>query len=772
MATSGIPGLPDGPAREGREAVRDPFDVLDSLAASIAIIDEAGTILAVNRAWRRFAAANAPAGARVAEGTNYLRACDEAEGEDAEVAAAFAQGICDVLAGRRAEFAREYPCHGPGCRRWFIGRVTRLGDGPRRALLAHEDITERKLMEESLARSEARLRTVLDHVHAAIFLKDLEGRYLLVNRLFAELFDVGEEWVIGKSDRDFLPAGIADRFRANDRQALEALAPTEFEEVVTHADGPRTSLVIKVPLRGADGAPFAVCGIATDITERKKTELALRESESVLRSFYDGVPVALAVAEVDDEDVRVISANATMARLLGCPASETPDHQVAGLEIPDEHRRRWLAAHQEASCTGRPARFELVWATREGRGWFAAMVNPIAVEPGARPRFWVTIENITERKESEREIFVLNAELEERLERITSLREIDQAITGSLDLPLTLGIVVDQVRSRLEVDAAGILLRSPQAPAFEYAVRKGYRAGPEHGPAQRLDEGPAGRAVLECRTQRAAALSDIPSRLVRGEGFVAYWAVPLVVKGESRGVLEVGHRSQLDPEPEWLEYIEALARQAAIAVDNAGLLACLRRSNLELSLAYDATIEGWSRAMDLRDHDTEGHSRRVTEMTLRLCRALGMSDDELVHIRRGALLHDIGKIGIPDAILLKPSELSDDERAVIRRHPRYALEMLSPIAFLRPALAIPHCHHERWDGAGYPNGLRGEEIPLAARAFAAVDIWDALRSDRPYRPGWPMGRILEHLRSLAGTHLDPHVVETFLATLSAEPTGP
>ena len=447
MASCGSPGLADGPARDGRVQVWGPVNVLDSLAASIAIIDEAGTILAVNRAWHRFAAANAPAGARIAEGANYLRACDEAEGEDAEVAAAFASGIREVLAGRRAEFAREYPCHGPGHRRWFIGRVTRLGDGPGRALVAHEDITGRKLMEESLARSEARLRTVLDHVQAAIFLKDLEGRYLLVNRPFAELFDVGEEWVIGKSDRDFLPAGVADLFRANDRQALEALAPTEFEEVVTHADGRRTSLVIKVPLLGADGAPFAVCGIATDITERKKTELALRESESVLRSFYDGVPAALAVAEVDDEDVRVILANATMVRLLGWPADETRDHQFAGLEIPGEHRRRWLDAYQEASCTGRPDRFELAWATREGRGWFAAMVNPIAVEPGARPRFWVTIEDITERKKSEREIFVLNAELEERLERISSLREIDLAITGSLDLPLTLGVVVDQVRS-------------------------------------------------------------------------------------------------------------------------------------------------------------------------------------------------------------------------------------------------------------------------------------------------------------------------------------
>ena len=216
-------------------------------------------------------------------------------------------------------------------------------------------------------------------------------------------------------------------------------------------------------------------------------------------------------------------------------------------------------------------------------------------------------------------------------------------------------------------------------------------------------------------------------------------------------MLEVGHRSPLDPDPEWLDYLEALARQAGIAVDNAALFAGLRRSNLELSLAYDATIEGWSRAMDLRDHETEGHSRRVTEMTLRLCRALGMGEDELVHVRRGALLHDIGKIGIPDAILLKPSALTEEERAVIRLHPRYALEMLSPIAFLRPALDIPHRHHERWDGAGYPDGLRGEEIPLAARAFAAVDIWDALRSDRPYRAGWPR----EHPRAPPVALRDP-----------------
>src|SRR5581483_1480327 len=174
------------------------------------------------------------------------------------------------------------------------------------------------------------------------------------------------------------------------------------------------------------------------------------------------------------------------------------------------------------------------------------------------------------------------------------------------------------------------------------------------------------------------------------------------------------------------------------------------------------TIEGWSRAMDLRDKETEGHTQRVTEMTLRLARAFGVSDEQLVHIQRGALLHDIGKMGIPDSILLKPEALTDEEWAIMRQHPVYAYELLSPIAYLRPALDIPYCHHEKWDGSGYPRGLKGEQIPLAARLFAIVDVWDALRSDRPYRKAWTLERVCDHLHSLRGTHFQPEVVDAFL----------
>ncbi|MGI4790134.1 MAG: HD domain-containing phosphohydrolase [Janthinobacterium lividum] len=184
--------------------------------------------------------------------------------------------------------------------------------------------------------------------------------------------------------------------------------------------------------------------------------------------------------------------------------------------------------------------------------------------------------------------------------------------------------------------------------------------------------------------------------------------------------------------------------------------------------AYDATIEGLSRALDYRDQETHGHSERVTTMMLRMAQVFDYSEEDLTQVRRGALLHDIGKMAVPDSILHKPGPLTAEERTVMCRHTEYAREMLWPIAFLRPALDIPYCHHEKWDGTGYPRGLRGEEIPLAARLFAIVDVWDALSSDRPYRKAWPQARVLDHIRSLSGTHFDPALVPVFLKLADSE----
>jgi putative nucleotidyltransferase with HDIG domain len=238
---------------------------------------------------------------------------------------------------------------------------------------------------------------------------------------------------------------------------------------------------------------------------------------------------------------------------------------------------------------------------------------------------------------------------------------------------------------------------------------------------------------------------------------------PLTLKNELIGVLYVDNRAHAGIFQEKdLQLFAAFADQAAVAIDNAQLFEGLQESNRELEKAYQATLEGWVRALDLRDKETEGHTQRVTILTERLARSMGVDGDALVHITRGALLHDIGKMGIPDGILLKPGQLTEDERTLIRKHPVYAYEMLSPIHFLLPAIDIPYCHHEKWDGTGYPRGLKGEEIPFAARIFPVIDVWDALISDRPYRKGISKEEVRERIRIDAGKHFDPRVVEAFL----------
>ena len=182
----------------------------------------------------------------------------------------------------------------------------------------------------------------------------------------------------------------------------------------------------------------------------------------------------------------------------------------------------------------------------------------------------------------------------------------------------------------------------------------------------------------------------------------------------------------------------------------------------ELRLAYDTTLEGWAHALELRDKVTEGHSQRVTKLTLKLARKLNVRDQDLDHIRRGALLHDMGKMGISDEILQKPGPLTAEEFDIVKRHPIIAYDLLSPIPFLKKSLEIPYCHHEKWDGSGYPQGLKGNEIPISARIFAIVDVWDALLSDRPYRDAWPSQLVVDYIAAESGTHFDPHITKKFL----------
>ena len=362
---------------------------------------------------------------------------------------------------------------------------------------------------------------------------------------------------------------------------------------------------------------------------------------------------------------------------------------------------------------------------------------------------------------------LLFEDAQRRLKFAEALRRIDMAIIGTTDARIPLQAVLEELRSLLQVEAADVLLHDPRFHSLSWASGFGFRTSAVQHAVQRVGEGHAGLIALERRTLRIAHLEAEEGRhahdaILGSEGFVSYIGVPLVTKGQVLGVLEVFHRKPFEPDPEWLEALDVLAGQASLAIDNASMFDRLQRTRVDLELAYDETIEGWSRALDLRDNETEGHTQRVKEMTLRLARAMGFPEDELIQIQRGALLHDIGKMGVPDGILLNPGPLSDEEWVVMRGHPRLAFELLSPIAYLRPAIDIPYAHHERWDGSGYPRGLKGKEIPRAARTFAVVDVWDALRSDRPYRAGWPEERVIAYIETLSGTHFDPEVVEAFL----------
>lgn len=345
-----------------------------------------------------------------------------------------------------------------------------------------------------------------------------------------------------------------------------------------------------------------------------------------------------------------------------------------------------------------------------------------------------------------------------RLERLRALREIDKTITAGHDLQSTLDTILDQVISHLRVHAADILLYDDELQTLQFAA--GRMPDDTRSSSIRLSAADIQR-IRSAHTRPHRRTFERPQSLEDG-GYTTYHAVPLVAKGDTKGVLEIFHGESVTPGAEWLEFLEALAGQAAIAIDNVWLFEETSRANREVRDAYDAIIEGWARALALRDIETVGHTRRVTEMTIRLARRMGIHETRLAHVRRGAILHDIGKIGIPDEILLKPGPLTDAERQIMRKHPVYAYELISPIAYLEPAHHIPYYHHERWDGSGYPHGLAGEEIPKAARIFAVVDVFDALTSDRPYRHAWNADDAIAYIQNHAGEHFDPDAVDIFL----------
>jgi HD-GYP domain-containing protein (c-di-GMP phosphodiesterase class II) len=361
---------------------------------------------------------------------------------------------------------------------------------------------------------------------------------------------------------------------------------------------------------------------------------------------------------------------------------------------------------------------------------------------------------------------------EKQVERLTALREIDTAIASSFDLRVTLSILVNHTLTLLSVSAVDVMIYNADQQMLNYFMGTGFRSSAIKQTSFRIGEGIAGKAMLERRDIFIEDLSVektfLRKSLLAQDGFISYCAMPLISKGVIQGILEVFFREEFKPNEDWLEFLRILAGQATIAIDNAHLFENLQRSNQDLSLAYDTTLEGWGKALELRDKETHGHTRRVTDMTVKLARVMEIPEAKIVQIRRGVLLHDIGKMGISDNILRKKGPLTKKEWQEMWKHPQYAYDLLSPISYLQPALEIPYSHHEWWDGSGYPRGLKGNEIPLSARIFAVVDVWEALLSERSYKKIWSKQKAIKYLKEQSGIHFDPHVVEVFLDMIKKE----
>lgn len=354
--------------------------------------------------------------------------------------------------------------------------------------------------------------------------------------------------------------------------------------------------------------------------------------------------------------------------------------------------------------------------------------------------------------------------------KLTSLQRIEGTVLENLSLPITLDMLVEQLVKELGIDAADILYLHPKLKTLKFITQTGFRQNILQHTDMEVGEGLAGKAALSQELVRVedlkAADVDSPRSLAfLTEGFHSYVGVPLLAKGRVVGVMELFQRNPLQIDQAWLDLLDMVAGLAAIAIDHQNLHNTLKRSQAEVTQSLDVILEGWAQALELRGIESPGHWRRVVDLALELATKLGLEGDDLINIRRGALLHDIGKMSIPDQILHKRNRLTDAELDLIRRHPVEAYNLLKPVEGLMSALDIPLYHHERWDGKGYPYQLAEEDIPYHARIFAVVDVWDALLSDRPYRKAFSRGDALTHMREQASKHFDPAVVEVFLELL-------
>ena len=687
----------------------------------------------------------------------------------------------------------------------YVSTVVTLG-GREFVLGIDRDVTERKQAEEKLIASEARLRTLFRVMADVVLIIDQNGIYCEVGPTNPAVWYINPQELLGKSLQDFFPPEQAEYFNKVIRQVLDTKQATQIEYELIFDN---QSVWYQATISALD--EDKTLWIAHDATNRKQGEKATHQHLVELETLYqsglalsqllspkeiaqklidlmgakmDWHHTTIRLYHAEDETLELLAFH--LPTMISTAAYEAIKERFKTLITKaDDGLSGWTVQHRQTVRVGELAHDSRYVEIQPGlhSGMYVPLktgervVGVISIEselPNAfneeNERFVVTLAN-------QAAIALENSRLHEetlrQIKRLEALHVIDQSIAGSVDQRSTLDILLTQTLDQLGADAAVIFLLGTYQHTLQYAVGKGFHTHIIENAGLKLGESLAGQAITERRMihindQEDRAPHSTLAKLWLEEEFKCMDAVSLISKGQVKGLLSVYHRKAFIPNPAWSSFLETLAGQAAIAIDSTQLFNGLQQANLELAVAYDATIEGWSRAMDLRDKETEGHTERVTEMSMQLGKAMELGEEYLVHLRRGALLHDIGKLGVPDNILLKADKLTDEEWQIMKQHPQFAYDMLCSVAYLHRALDIPYCHHEKWDGTGYPRGLKAEQIPLAARIFATVDVWDALTSDRPYRKAWSKPDTLKYIREQSGKHFDPQVVDIFLKEFGHE----
>ncbi|HVT12993.1 MAG TPA: HD domain-containing phosphohydrolase [Fimbriimonadaceae bacterium] len=489
-------------------------------------------------------------------------------------------------------------------------------------------------------------------------------------------------------------------------------------------------------------------------SRRRYRAFIVNSSEAIWRTKCDP-PIPIDVGE--DEHIELAYRNAYIAE---CNDAFAAMHgRRKGYELQGKALREFVPRSPEHDETIRSfvrSGFRVIEAESsfvDDKGDTHYFLNNLWAEPidGMIHDVWGTRRDITIHRRAEEEI-------KRSMKRLTVLRGIDQAILQNSTVEETLVAVLRTISVSLSMSASAITIFQDDLP-WTFSCCK----------TLEIDSRARKLRVRAMREQCTIVAKERAPWAFKDEmPLCGYVILPVSVKREVVGFLEFFYPEPVVVNDDRRQFYEIVAGQVAIAYEDASLYENVGRAHQELKIAYDATLEGWVKAVDLRDKETEGHTQRVTALTVDLARMMKLPEEEIDEIRRGALLHDVGKVGIPDRILHKPGSLTDEEREVMNRHPVYAFEWLNRIKYLEKALEIPYCHHEKWDGSGYPRGLCGEEIPLSARLFAVVDVYDALTSARPYRPALSHATAMDMIRNDAGTHFDPYVVEMFNLLMHAK----